>query len=705
MSIICRVYEPILKLSFRYDSFPVDVTNFIGGVNKTYAFAAAFDEHAGLWAALRVLVEWARNVNLVKSGKSEGKMTVVSFCHLFIYHATSSPPVVHAPQKPYTLARFDSWITSMRDSSCGQLVFDFLKHISIRKNKEWIASKTDPHNNEPLIKPDFIGDLRQNAEIALYVLSVHEGDVQKLFQYSSKKRLFRIDKRYLNPLTVGDRERRSCFKEIQAKCNPKKNCNLKFDLLERNGVYYLEVIGDHNYFKDVERGLNKINSRMQCAHFNKWRTKAFHVVNATMIIPEFGSGLQTVVTFALYDSEKFMPQHTGKLKSVLKVRATQKNHDWRSDEYKRYEKHFLGQIALFKGKQQRLKKKSQHSRFFGAMECTIRCGYHYLFNIPETLHNSFETNTLKEVQRNISQHEEAFEKENEASIIQDEKNYNKLTLFQMPTNAPSQNNAPLPLMPLNTFKNESRKRKTVAVDCAPTKNKTGGMRHSFYPDWTLGEDKCREFAFQNGFKEDAINDYDYYSNISLVWRQRELVASCDRNGILTEIRHRPSRWISSTIKRNNEQGGPDVRAYLKTRAPLDDDETCLDTVVDYLNGRSIFRPDYASQIKHNSDRSKIPIPFTPIPLVSEMFQLNWKFNSMRLITPILKFKNGQGDVLLLHQVHDGIFRLDTKEFEWFPAHQEFEARLSMKRDDHDLCKKSFEMSLKLFDLTAKRVDY
>lgn len=650
-------------------------------------------------------------------------MTVVSFCHLFIHFSTSSPPKVQYTSKQYSLARFDSWITSMNNSPCGQLIFDFLKHLSIHKNNSWIASKTDPHNNEPLIKKDLISELSKSAEIAIFILSAHGGNVQKLFQFCSKKRLFRIDKRYMNPKTVSEREKKQCFKEIQSKCNPKKNKQLVFTMKERNGTFYLEVEGDHKCFPDVEQGLNKIQSRILCVRKGKWQTKAYHVIHATIIILEFGYGLNTEVKFSFYDSDKFMPQHTGKLKSTLIVRNVQKNLDWSLHEFKRYEKRFMDQLNMFETKQRQHRKDSRHYRFFGAMECTIRCGYHYLFNIPEALHNTFENVTLQEVERTISKLEEAFEKESEASKIQEQQNYNKETLISRPleaawktdsaislmplNNQTKQKNTPLEaattptsLMSLNDLKEKVLRQKDTAVTNASVKKNSGGIRHSFYPDWTHDRETARKFAFENGFNEIEVDNSDHYTNISLVWRQRELVASCDRYGMLKEIKHRPSRWISATFK-SCSGDGKDVRTYLKTRAQLDDDESCLDTVIDYLNGRSVFKDDYNLQIKHNSDSSKEPIPFTTRPLVSEMFQLNWRFNSMRLITPVMKFKNTEGDVLLLQKIHDGIFRLDTREFEWFPVHQEFEARLNMKRENSELCKKSYEMSLKLFDLTKK----
>lgn len=75
---------------------------------------------------------------------------------------------------------------------------------------------------------------------------------------------------------------------------------------------------------------------------------------------------------------------------------------------------------------------------------------------------------------------------------------------------------------------------------------------------------------------------------------------------------------------------------------------------------------------------------------------------MRRLSPILKFTNADNDLMILHEIDDGIFRIETNNFEWFPKHYEFEVRLCMeKRSNEELCKASFDLSLKLFDHTKK----
>ena len=679
---------------------PVDVSNFVRGVEKTYALAEAFDKKPGLWPALRVLIEWARTVRIVKSGGSQGLMTVVSFCHLFIYFASSSAPRKTSNQKEYALQRIVTWMESVRDSQCGELIHDFLKFLSNRKNQSWIVVKTDPWTNEPLIRSGLIDELRKNAEIAVYILAVHDGDINKLFQFCTKNRLFRIDKRYLKPNSVTEGKKQHCLNEIKTKCNPRKCRDLTFELVDRNGVFYLEVTGDHKYFQDVERGLNKIHNKIISSRISGFHCHTFHIKDSTMILPEHGSGPSTEVSFSTYQGENFMAQHTSIWKSVLTFRNNHKNLNWQTTEYQRYEKQFLKQMKLYKENQKMAVRGSRTWRFFSDMSCNIRCGNHYLFNVPETLMNTFETITVAQVERSVSKYEEALGLEKQENIIQNLKNYNSLTLLRSQQALVDQ--APLELIPLKDMKKRlAKQKKDETVTSKPIKSKSNGINHSFYPQWIHGENQAKEFANKYGFKQVPLVEDDYYTNISVYWRQRELVVSCDFKGIITNIRHRSTRWLSATIKRFEQKGGDDVRTYLECRAPLDDDESCLETIIEYLNGRSVFEASFSTQIKQNyTNRGHSDETLSARPLITEMFHLNLRFRSMRLITPVAKFVNTDNDILLLHDVNDGIFRLETREFEWFPKHYEFEIRMCVdKRNDLELSKKSFDMSLLLFDFT------
>lgn len=672
----------------------IDVTSFKGGVEKTYSLAAVFDKVPGAWGALRVLIEWARNVKIVKSGGSLGFMNVVSFCHLFIYYVTKSVPN-HVEATPYTLPRFNTWIES-NAGHCGQFIYEFLNFISQGKNKSWIASLREPITEEVLIKDQLIEELRKNAEIALYILAVHDGDILKLFQFCSKKRLFKIDKRYMNPRTICKDDITQCFKELKMKCNPTKNPELELELLERNGVFFLEVVGNFRLFPDVEIALTKIHSKIVSARASGLKNRVFHIANSTMVIPEFSQGIYgTEVSFASYQSEYHQPQHAGMWKSVMTFR-NQKNNEWRISEYQRYSTQFLEQLQLFAKKLPSHKSCSNAARFFGELQCTISCGNQYLFNIPESLHNTFETISLYQVQRNISAMEEALNLEKRQDIDREMKTYNPRTLLKM-EHPQINTNEVLKLVPLQELKKRTHQKKQVEAITSRSRKKSGGIRNSFYPHWQYGEDKLKKFASDNGFVQVSPIEMDHYTKITVFWRQRELQVVCSNSGTIRKIEHRSVRWVSSTFKRYDAGGGDDVRIYLKTNAKLNEDETCLETIIEFLNGQSVFKETFAQQIIQENCED-----FEKRPLIPDIFHLNWRFRSMRYVKTSLKFINKYGDLIYLHVVHDGVFSTDRQEFEWFPKHFELDMQMCMKtRTSEELCKASYEMSLALFDFTKK----
>lgn len=259
------------------------------------------------------------------------------------------------------------------------------------------------------------------------------------------------------------------------------------------------------------------------------------------------------------------------------------------------------------------------------------------------MHNSFETTTLNQVETYISSLEESLNFEMEANMIKELKNYNKSSLMNDSLKF-TENNAPLALIPLKEAKKKSiEKKQKVAAAVSRSVKKATEMRHSFFPSWPYDHERTKRFASRNGFHQVVSDESDCYCTISVSWRQRELRVSCDRFGMVEKIAHRNTRWLSATIKRSGKETGHDVRAYLDTRAPLDDDEAVLETVVQYLEGRSVFNENFSKQIlaKKSDD-----VELSKTPLIPEMFNFNWRFQAIRYITPVVKFMNAENDVLV-----------------------------------------------------------
>ncbi|KAG4068865.1 hypothetical protein HA402_005013 [Bradysia odoriphaga] len=423
------------------------------------------------------------------------------------------------------------------------------------------------------------------------------------------------------------------------------------------------------------------------------RKKIYHVMNATIILPEFGNGPSTEVSFTSYEGDRYHVHHMGMWKSTLKLR-NDRNANWRELEHQRYENRFLKQMEWYEEKQRSARKSTRCLRFFGKLVCIIRCGHHYFFHIPEALHNTFETMSLQNVEEKVAHMEENLELERQHDIIQDMKNYNSSTLVR--SHRQSENSTDtLALIPLHELKTRSgpQRNKSLQFKFTSKMNDVNGIRHSFYTDWRVPLNETKQFAAQNGFKEIPTDSDDYYTSLTVFWRQRELNVLCDKVGRIKEIKHRKVRWLSATFNKIEEDRGHDVRVYLESQTPLDDDETNLKTVIEYLDQRSIFTEAFSKQLQDNR-MDQLPSK----PLIPDIYHFNWRYRSMRIVATVMKFVNAENDECVLSEIHDGIFHAHSHGFEWFPKHLEFEFRLSTdKASPADLCKKSYDLGLKVFD--------
>jgi hypothetical protein len=317
--------------------------------------------------------------------------------------------------------------------------------------------------------------------------------------------------------------------------------------------------------------------------------------------------------------------------------------------------------------------------------------------------NTFETTTLKQVEKNIAFLEELFLLEQDANIVKDLKQ-NKLSLIQDTAKPFADEKKPLSLMPLKDAKRRAvqKKREIEAPESKATKRALS-MRNSFWPSWPHNHERTKEFAATNGFRQVQLEEIDYTASLSFLWRQRELKMLLDRRGVMLAIKHRNTRWLSATFNHFDKKNGDDVRVYLESRADLDEDEDVLDTVIRYLNGRSIFSESFAGQVARAQtgnlgDDEELPSK----PLISEILRFDWRFRSMRILCPLVKFVNDEGDLFWMHEVHDGIFN-ESRTFEWFEKHFEVEFKLNMaNRSKLELCKRSYDMGLKLFDFTKQQ---
>lgn len=364
--------ESHMFVSVMFDSYAAEITNFGDGVVKTYSIAKCFDENPFLWPALRILLEWARINKIVKSGGLQGSiMTVIGFVLLFIEFSLGRQLRIRRSAEPYDFARLRDWIDGHTDDEkSADLILKFLQMLNDRKSFAFISSRKDPISDDLLVRSELLEDLRKNAGFALFILAAHNGDIRKLFQYSTKYRMLKINNKFKKPSDANRDFENQLMKDVLKKSGLKASLSLSLKLVVKGNSYYLEIMGnDHRDFLKIENALKLIQEKSFSIRKFRTREKSYHIKNSTIIIPEFSHGTDTELTFSIFQGENYHPQHSHCVRAVLDIRVESLNNQWMSTEYTRYESKFLTQIAEYKKSRSQLQifKGTDKWRFYGEM--------------------------------------------------------------------------------------------------------------------------------------------------------------------------------------------------------------------------------------------------------------------------------------------------------------------------------------------------
>lgn len=327
--------------------------------------------------------------------------------------------------------------------------------------------------------------------------------------------------------------------------------------------------------------------------------------------------------------------------------------------------------------------------------------------MPDTLINTFESLELQRVEKIISAFELSCQVTQQKDMMHDAQRYRRLTLFESNQNAnlikvsSFDKNEPMKLMPMQEMINHHKKRKVEekSVDVAARAlKKVGGLRSSFYTGIKKSNDEIANFASSTGFSRDSSDkQFDgFVVTITVIWRSREISITTDNLGMITSIKHRKIRWLSATFKRHEKTAYDDVRAYLESKQILDEEENCLNILKQYLGDRSIFTKEFTAKI------NQLDITYDNLPtqsLIPEIFNLNWKFRSLRIIKNIQRFSNDMNDEIEHNEIFEGLFR-STHSVDWLEKRRELEIEMNMtSRNTEQLSRDSYVAALNLFDFT------
>lgn len=326
------------------DSHNCLITNDQNEKIRTKSIANFLDQNRHCWRALRVLLEWARNVRIVESNGSQGLMTTTSFILLFIEYTLEERMEVVYGYQPGSQYHLEDWIESQPNQSDGlkssqHLIFHFLQMLSSRENVEHVTSLRDPITGMKLMSPEIFEDVQQNAEFSLFVLAVYDGDINKMFELSSKQRVYEISRDLLNPESCDEKLKNQVLRDIRRKSKLENSSQAEFKLITKGRQFLLNVSSkDHREFRKVEFALNNIQKRVNQINISKVK------MNSSIIIPEYSKGLETKLKFEPYLGENFYANHANCIRSVAETTDTEIdviNFHWQNTEDARYQERFL----------------------------------------------------------------------------------------------------------------------------------------------------------------------------------------------------------------------------------------------------------------------------------------------------------------------------------------------------------------------------
>lgn len=670
--------KPNRRVEFTLDKFAFEATLFRDGVVKSNLVTDRFDCHPSLWICLRVLTQWARAVRILKSRGSRGLMPLVAFVWLYIFHLERHERQAPASQQkpgPHTISRWSRWLMVPLTALWGKPVLDFLRFLGDDTSVQWIAAQVDPVSGDPLLHKDLIPELATQAQVALFILAMHEGCIEKLFELSSKRRLFKIDYRLSSD---NPQVREQYIRQISEMSDPNKELQMEF--VKKSDTLYLEVSGDPKMFESVERSLRVMFSRMRSVKLLMRR--AHHASGSTFLLLERGAGRNTRIQFRAYNGE-YNYQHMGTVHRRIQALLDYPNPMWKSQGKARFLEITANQLEKY------LASKGKHSeiqnRFFGDLYCTIRTGRHYLFNVPSEIDNTFDTVTVGDVETAIRHQEEVFVQEEDENIekidrmkeaIEKDNEAKQLEKQKADTSQPT------PVIELTSLRQVAMKGAINRCFALSNTSQTR-IRNSFYPSWRYSLESAYAFAEEHGFRETDERPFKFgmYHTVSLIWKGRELLLRLDERGHLDNLRYRSTRWVSTTIKAHNDND--DVRIYMESRQLVE--ETCpLHAVVAIYKERSVLT---------SMDTDEIPDK----PLVPDIFECDWGIRSMRRVRNVKAFTNQDGAVITLNAISGGSFDLDNYRFERSPHYVEMELMQPVEGMDSAAI---FDIGMALYDYMA-----
>lgn len=240
------------EIRLTYQSRSVIITNDTTKLRVISAIANFFDTNKKLWPTLRVLLRWARIVNIIDSwlhgSYPKAFMTTLNFILLFIEHFLGKSLCFENHTKEnITQDRLVKWMTfdysSGTNNHCGNMFLDFLRMLSDSSKKSFILKKRDPNLKIQYLKRNF-DEIQRMAKHAMFVFSLYDGRICEIMIDSKVQPVVRNQYRY-RPNRINQRKKSSQLARPQNFVPDNFEVKLKFN---NNTLFKLSIIFEDEKF-------------------------------------------------------------------------------------------------------------------------------------------------------------------------------------------------------------------------------------------------------------------------------------------------------------------------------------------------------------------------------------------------------------------------------------------------------------------------
>lgn len=596
--LIDKTFVPVLSFSLE-DKWAVEVSLSTGGPRKTAWFRAYADRYPFFWPAAYFLIKWGRAAGLIRrknlDGASSCMLIPVGFLWLFlefcIKHQFVQPlpcpedPVVSLDSEQEMAHWRDALLQSSQDASepsAAQVMLTFFQYYGDRSTPPEVFAFDDPidEQNQTILTAENVEVFREKCYVALHQVIVSQGDLPSLLRHQEDHRrritLSRAFSKHVHKSPEFFAAK--ILRESEVSPSDASVTFMQHPNALRPDLYVADVVGDGESVHRIAEKIERIENELRGGNPRR-SSKNYHRSGCTLLLFEGAETQSERVAFQDYMGPRHS-RHEGNELHQGHLVCFRNGSRWLEHATGAFAAKFMRQMV----------KLSHFESLYPEQDpakAIIRFGHHYLIHLPWSFHK--ESITLAtivmlehELERGRESRElyesvlvarrEAREPDDADEETKDEDDFSPEEAEEL-------------LGAVQEFKADAdateatpNRRKVKALSllkAADPRVRDRGVAHSFSSeiDAPLAP-HVTDFARHM----QMIHTSDAYQ-VSIEWKGEEFNARLSPTLELFNLRTRPSRWFSATLKMRQEltedksrmDSTPDIRFYVSSTEPVPSD--------------------------------------------------------------------------------------------------------------------------------------